>query len=89
MNNFQEESVTSLFSGDYFCDKCGRRMVFEDDERNILVCLSCGNSTTLDAYLHWNDFDFVFETEDEAPEGCSACGGPYPECTTSCPLFDD
>ena len=27
--------------------------------------------------------------DDEVPEGCAACGGPYPYCTTSCPLFDD
>ena len=23
------------------------------------------------------------------PSGCAACGGPYPYCTTSCPMFDD
>ena len=23
------------------------------------------------------------------PSGCKACGGPYPHCKTSCPLFDD
>lgn len=23
------------------------------------------------------------------PIGCSACGGPYPDCKTSCKLFDD
>lgn len=23
------------------------------------------------------------------PVGCSACGGPYLYCTTSCPMFDD
>ena len=26
---------------------------------------------------------------DDIPEGCAACGGPYPQCTTSCKLFDD
>jgi len=30
----------------------------------------------------------VFNYYDE-PEGCAACGGDYPNCTTSCPLFDD
>ena len=25
----------------------------------------------------------------DVPEGCRACGGPYPNCTDSCPLFDD
>ncbi len=23
------------------------------------------------------------------PEGCAACGGPYPYCVSSCPMFDD
>lgn len=23
------------------------------------------------------------------PAGCRACGGPYPNCKSSCPLFDD
>lgn len=23
------------------------------------------------------------------PPGCAACGGPYPQCTTSCKIFDD
>lgn len=23
------------------------------------------------------------------PVGCAACGGPYPYCKTSCPMFDD
>ena len=27
--------------------------------------------------------------EDDVPEGCAACGGPYPRCCASCPLFDD
>lgn len=23
------------------------------------------------------------------PSGCAACGGPYPSCMSSCPMFDD
>ncbi len=23
------------------------------------------------------------------PPGCAACGGPYPMCKDSCPMFDD
>lgn len=23
------------------------------------------------------------------PVGCAACGGPYPDCCSSCPIFDD
>lgn len=30
-----------------------------------------------------------YEPEEDMPECCIACGGPYPQCTTSCKLFDD
>ena len=26
--------------------------------------------------------------ESDMPFGCRACGGPYPDCTTSCKMFD-
>ena len=26
---------------------------------------------------------------DDIPEGCRACGGNYPYCCDSCPMFDD
>lgn len=29
------------------------------------------------------------ESSDDIPEGCSACGGPYPDCISSCSMFDD
>lgn len=89
MNNYLEGSVRDLFSDNYICNKCRKRMVFEDDERSILVCLSCGESITLDEYLGWDRYDVISEPECNIPEGCLACGGPYPECTTSCKLFDD
>lgn len=48
-----------------------------------------------EAYNSWFD-EFVGEpdrepddSDDDIPEGCAACGGPYPSCTSSCPLFDD
>lgn len=31
----------------------------------------------------------VFDDDDDIPEGCSACGGDYPHCMSSCSLFDD
>ena len=36
------------------------------------------------------DQDDFFGSDDEGiPEGCAACGGDWPNCTTSCPLYDD
>ena len=33
----------------------------------------------------------VFRVEQPiyVPVGCRACGGPYPMCRTSCPMFDE
>lgn len=27
--------------------------------------------------------------DDDIPECCIACGGPYPSCRNSCKIFDD
>jgi len=50
-------------------------------------------------YEHWTNRAGTEHTWKELPdyddseggdEGCAACGNPaYPECKTSCPLFDD
>ena len=36
------------------------------------------------------DEDDFYEDDDfwGVPVGCRACGGDYPNCTTSCPMFD-
>ena len=33
--------------------------------------------------------DYYKEPVTNIPEGCAACGGPYPDCKWSCPMFDD
>ena len=35
----------------------------------------------------WSDGDE--DDDDEMPEGCAACGGPWPSCKISCSLYDD
>ena len=33
--------------------------------------------------------DIIVDVDyDDVPEGCKACGGPWPDCETSCALFD-
>ena len=36
-----------------------------------------------------NDYDREDLDDDDAPEGCLACGGPYPYCKEGCPLFEE
>ena len=35
--------------------------------------------------------DVTYDEEDSLyiPEGCRACGGDYPHCKDSCPMFDE
>lgn len=36
-----------------------------------------------------NDYDNDEYDAYGVPVGCSACGGDYPYCKDSCPMFDD
>lgn len=29
------------------------------------------------------------DTDEKKPYGCRACGGPWPKCKISCPIYDD
>lgn len=60
------------------CPVCGHRMrrdrdIFGNWDGETYVCDYCAEG-----------YD-----DDDIPEGCRACGGPYPDCTDSCPMFDD
>ena len=58
------------------------------------ICTLCGanawmgdyGSLCFDAELFNEDDGIGF---DGIPVGCSACGGDYPNCKISCPMFDD
>lgn len=58
-----------------------------------------GYGTVLDlghGYINWSEAGMMYpevdddeDDDSDIPEGCQACGGPYPDCKTSCVLFDD
>lgn len=62
------------------CPQCGTEMKYSYSLSEF-KCPSCG--TILDE----NDWDR--EDDSEIPFGCASCGGPYPQCKTSCKMFDD
>lgn len=79
------------------CPKCGHAMtysyIFSD-----FKCDNCGetideNDADVEVVLEWADDDVLEwgndETNGDIPFCCIACGGPYPQCTTSCKIFDD
>lgn len=74
----------------YICDECGSNMEKADEE--VLVCPSCKHSVDIEDYGHEHDYDDYYSSikeEDDEPECCKSCGGPYPSCMTSCKFFDD
>lgn len=76
----------------YECAECGKRR----EQTNMMwyagqfYCLDCGGKLGIDPDPYYNQWLFDgAEDDDDMPEGCSACGGDWPNCTTSCPLYDE
>ena len=66
-----------------YCPICGYEDLDEDDEN--WICPECGYTMAKDGeYIEDDDDD-----SDRVPFGCAACGGDYPNCKDSCPIFDN
>lgn len=59
-------------------------------------CPSCGLKVDEEDYEYESDGEVAWAGEMLGmgqgvipPAGCGACGGPFPDCATSCRLFDD
>lgn len=72
-------------SSDYpDCPDCGETMgynYFKDEFK----CPSCGKIMDAADY----PFDMFGDDENDIPWGCDACGGDWPNCKTSCSMYDD
>jgi len=62
------------------CPSCGREM---DEYETFWSCDEC------DEFIYRPGYEPDEDEEDDMPECCAACGGPYPQCMTSCKIFDD
>ena len=76
----------------YFCIECGELMKPADDV--VLVCTVCGHSVDIEDYGNEAEYDDYYSSIKDntlinVPEGCIACGGPYPKCKISCKIFDN
>ena len=61
---------------------------------DVWTCTECGsvNDVSEDNIRFDDDDEYSSSPLDDildTPEGCRACGGDYPNCKTSCPMFDD
>lgn len=66
------------------CPECGSEMRYSYNKSEF-KCFDCG------LIMDEDDWDFEHDevNADIPPYGCRACGGPWPNCKTSCKLFDD
>jgi len=74
-------------------------MFFEDEWEETLICMDCNEDIDICEYgLTAEEIDekrcshdrYIWDDDlSDIPEGCAACGGPYPDCMSSCALFDD
>jgi predicted RNA-binding Zn-ribbon protein involved in translation (DUF1610 family) len=88
-----------LNEGYAICNKCGAIMDRKEGPNgrdDIYACPSCGWKVDVMDYEYEEDEEEEWTEEilkaydgDVPPAGCRACGGPYPQCKTSCKLFDD
>ncbi len=81
------------------CPHCGSTLKF-NFETNTFKCFSCGfveNEEVIQESVFeeedFDEYDDIYERpyndEEEMPDCCRACGGPWPNCKTSCKIFDD
>ena len=69
------------------CPDCGATMGYSY-VKNEFKCPDCGRVADFDEARQ-----LQLEADDEEDDGipfvCRTCGGPWPECRTSCKMFDD
>ena len=73
----------------YTCKKCGATMRYVDD--NVLMCDNCEEWVEIDFYDYWDPDDYYeiySDPEEDFPDVCKACGGPYPDCSIGCNLLE-
>ena len=58
MGFFTDKLIAAMFGGGYTCSKCGKKMIFEDDNESILLCESCGHSVMLEMYGAEDEEDY-------------------------------
>ena len=64
------------------CPECGQTMGYSYSKSEF-KCPGCG------FIMDEADWDYADEDDGDIPWVCKTCGGPWPDCQTSCKLFDN
>ena len=88
--------MKKLSEYDWFCDQCLEYLNVQsgfDAYCGYWTCSNCCNLNKIGkseiVFDNHEDYSYDDEEVEETPVGCTACGGPYPNCMTSCKLFDE
>lgn len=88
-----DQLIDYLNKGAAICNKCGAVMDLkknpDEEVFGELICPACGWNIGEDEYEYDDGDPLKDGISGDIPEGCAACGGPYPSCRESCPIFDD
>lgn len=79
-----------------FCPHCHKPIIHKN---NFWECDNCNYSITDEEVengdgfptmesTYENDYGEIYNDELDIPEGCEACGGPYPDCKASCRMYE-
>ena len=70
------------------CPTCGCKMTKYE---TFWDCPECGEFIMNPYYekIEKQNREWMEKYSDDIPEGCVACGGPYPNCKSSCSIFDE
>lgn len=73
-------SISNSYSGKWVCFDCGKYVKQSTVNRHF------SNHPIHNDYSEYYDDLKMINNE---PDCCKACGGPYPNCMSSCKIFDD
>lgn len=87
--NIIEEHCSNAEGDCLYCSNCGKIMTYARGRYICPMCSSWVRESTLNKMFMREAEKFEKSMKEDIPSGCRACGGPWPNCKDSCPLYDD
>lgn len=87
---------SKLPTGNQFCPDCHKPITHKQDYWECNICnysitneeVENGDGFPTLESTYENDYGNIYSDKNDIPEGCDACGGPYPDCISSCKMYD-